>query len=265
MGQYQHDVNQKNLKEKLDSTIDSVVNLVGVNINSASASLLEHISGITSKIAENIVNYRDENGSFKQRKEILKVKGLGPKSFEQCAGFIRIPNGNNPLEKTSIHPESYDTAIKLMEKIDFTPNLLNEPDSLQQLDEKLNKINLREISEELEVGLYTLEDIIKELKKPGRDPRDSMPQPIVLDDILTFNDLGTGMILEGKITNLTDFGAFVDIGIKESGLIHRSNLSEKFIKHPSEVVSINQIVEVEILNIDKELKRINLKLIKIKK
>jgi len=265
VGQYQHDVNQKNLKEKLDSTIDSVVNLVGVNINSASASLLEHISGITSKIAENIVNYRDENGSFKQRKEILKVKGLGPKSFEQCAGFIRIPNGNNPLEKTSIHPESYDTAIKLMEKIDFTPNLLNEPDSLQQLDEKLNKINLREISEELEVGLYTLEDIIKELKKPGRDPRDSMPQPIVLDDILTFNDLGTGMILEGKITNLTDFGAFVDIGIKESGLIHRSNLSEKFIKHPSEVVSINQIVEVEILNIDKDLKRINLKLIKIKK
>ncbi|AEX85991.1 transcriptional accessory protein [Marinitoga piezophila KA3] len=264
VGQYQHDMNQKLLKEKLENTVEHVVNLVGVNLNTASAALLQYISGITPKLAENIVKYREENGFFKERKELLKVKGFGPKAFEQAAGFLRIFDGNNPLEVTGIHPESYEKTIQLLEYLGFKPEDILNSEKLETLREKLKKYygenELKKLAEQLEIGEYTLKDIITELQKPGRDLRDELPQPLLYEDVLTFDDLKVGMILQGRVTNITDFGAFVDLGIKENGLIHKSNMSEKYIKHPSEVVSINQIVNVEILDMDKELKRINLKL-----
>jgi uncharacterized protein len=269
VGQYQHDVNQKKLKDKLDATVESVVNNVGVNLNTASYSLLEYVSGISKSLAKKIVEFRQKNGSFKKRDELLKVKGFGEKSFEQSAGFLRIIDGENPLEITGIHPESYETAEKVINILGFRVNDLKDKDKLESLKLKVTqflnqKEKIKEISKELETGEYTLLDILKELQKPGRDPRDEMPQPLLMDDVLRFEDLKEGMHLSGKITNITDFGAFVDLGIKENGLIHKSNLSEKFIHHPSEVVQINDIVEVEIVNIDKNRKRVGLKLINIK-
>ncbi|GAB6189064.1 Tex family protein [Marinitoga arctica] len=264
VGQYQHDMNQKLLKEKLENTVEHVVNLVGVNLNTASSALLQYISGITPKLAENIVKYREENGPFKSREDLLKVKGFGPKAFEQAAGFLRIFDGDNPLEITGIHPESYERAEELLRFLGFKKEDILNDEKLNLIRTKLNEFmtneKIKELSDKLDIGEFTLKDIISELQKPGRDLRDELPQPLLYEDILTFDDLKVGMILQGRVTNITDFGAFVDLGIKENGLIHKSNVSEKFIRHPSEILSINQIVTVEILDIDKDLKRINLKL-----
>jgi len=265
VGQYQHDVDQKSLKEKLRNTVESVVNNVGVNANTASYALLEHVSGLNSNIAKKFVEYREKNGPFKERKDILNVKGIGAKSFEQAAGFLKIYGGINPLEITSIHPESYEIAEKLLNHIGFKKDdILNKNDEIRSnLISFLNDENrINEMSESLNTGIYTLKDIINDLLKPGRDPRDELPQPILFDDILNFEDLKEGMKLEGKVNNITDFGAFIDLGIKENGLIHKSNIAEKFVKHPSEYLSINQIVTVEIIEIDPQRKRISLKLIK---
>jgi uncharacterized protein len=216
------------------------------------------------------VKYREENGPFSERKELFNIKGLGEKTFEQAAGFLRILDGNNPLEMTGIHPESYEITERLITILGFKIEDLKDKETLELIKQKIseilnNKENLSALIKELDVGEYTLIDILKELQKPGRDPRDEMPQPQLMDDILKFEDLKEGMKLSGKITNITDFGAFVDIGIKENGLIHKSNLSEKFVRHPSEVLEINDIVEVEILSIEEERKRIGLKLIEVKK
>jgi uncharacterized protein len=265
VGQYQHDVNQKNLKEKLAKTVESVVNNVGVNVNTASYALLEHVSGLSSNIAKKLVEFREKNGPFKQRKDILDVKGIGAKSFEQAAGFLKIYDGINPLEITSIHPESYQITEKLLNHIGFKKDdILNKNDEIRKHLSFFinNEKKLNEISESLDTGIYTLKDIINDLLKPGRDPRDELPQPILFDDILNFEDLKEGMKIEGKVTNITDFGAFIDLGIKENGLIHKSNIAEKFVKHPSEYLSINQIVTVEIIEINIQRRRINLKLIK---
>lgn len=265
VGQYQHDVNQKNLKEKLSKTVESVVNNVGVNVNTASYALLEHVSGLSSKISKSIVEFREKNGPYKERKDILNVKGIGAKSFQQAAGFLKIYDGLNPFEITSIHPESYKIAEILLNKIGFKKDdILNKNNEIK---EKLNYFlknenKLKELSDNLETGIYTLKDIIKDLLKPGRDPRDELPQPILFEDVLKLEDLKEGMKLEGRVTNITDFGAFVDLGIKENGLIHKSNIAEKFVKHPSEYLSINQIVTVEIIEIDTQRKRISLRLIK---
>jgi uncharacterized protein len=270
VGQYQHDVNQKKLKEKLDATVESVVNLVGVNLNTASYSLLEYVSGITISLAKKIVQYRQKNGSFQKRVDLFNVKGFGEKAFEQSAGFLRIIDGENPLEMTGIHPESYEAAEKLINILGYTLDDLKIKEKLDPLKLKVSQLlnekeNLKSISEKLEIGEYTLIDILKELQKPGRDPRDEMPQPQLMDDILKFEDLKESMRLSGKITNITDFGAFVDLGIKENGLIHKSNLAEKFVAHPTDIVQINDIVEVEIINIDKTRRRIGLRLVSIKK
>jgi len=270
VGQYQHDVNQKKLKEKLDATVESVVNLVGVNLNTASYSLLEYVSGITSSLAKKIVQYRQKNGSFNKRADLLNVKGFGEKAFEQSAGFLRIIDGENPLEITGIHPESYEAAEKLINIHGYTLDDLKIKEKLDPLKLKVSQLlnekeNLKSISEELEIGEYTLIDILKELQKPGRDPRDEMPQPQLMDDILKFEDLKESMRLSGKITNITDFGAFVDLGIKENGLIHKSNLAERFVAHPTDIVQINDIVEVEIINIDKTRRRIGLRLVSIQR
>jgi uncharacterized protein len=269
VGQYQHDVNQKKLKEKLNAVVESVVNSVGVNLNTSSYALLEHVSGITPTIAQRIIKYREENGPYKERKDLLKVKGFGEKSFEQAAGFLRIMEGENPLEMTGIHPESYQIAENLINMLGCKVEDIKNKEKLQSLKNEVVKLlnnqeKIQEVSKELDVGEYTLKDILMEIQKPGRDPRDEMPQPQLMDDILKFEDLKEGMRLSGKVTNITDFGAFVDLGIKENGLIHKSNLSEKFVNHPSEILEINDIVEVEIVSIDKIRKRIGLKLIEVK-
>ncbi|MBO8160912.1 MAG: RNA-binding transcriptional accessory protein [Thermosipho sp. (in: Bacteria)] len=256
VGQYQHDVNQKLLKEKLDNVVEDVVNHVGVNLNTASPKLLEYVSGITSKLSKKIVEYRETHGKFIERKELLKIKGLGEKIYQQCAGFLRIFDGANPLEMTGIHPENYETARKLLSIYGF--NVFNIKEKENQIKNTMEKIlsdekKLTELSKELDIGIYTLKDIILDLIKPGRDPRDELPQPLLYDDILTFEDLKVGMRLQGTVTNITDFGAFVDIGIKESGLIHKSKLNGE--------IHINQIVDVEIIDIDKDLKHISLKMI----
>ncbi|PWJ86732.1 uncharacterized protein C7380_13015 [Oceanotoga teriensis] len=260
VGQYQHDVNQKSLKEKLNNVVESVVNYVGVNLNTASSSLLQFVSGITPTISKRIIQYRENTGSFKSRDEIKNIKGLGPKSFEQSAGFLRIFDSTNPLDMTGIHPESYNFTIDFIQFLGYSIDKIFDKEFKDTLNNILNDDNrIKDISEELNIGTYTLEDIIKELLKPGRDLRDDLPAPILFDDVLNFEDLKEGMVLEGKITNITDFGAFVDLGIKESGLIHKSNLSDSYVKHPTDVVKINDIVRVEIIKIDKNLKRINLK------
>jgi len=254
VGQYQHDVNQKKLKEKLDNIVEDVVNLVGVNLNTASAKLLEYVSGITPKLAKKIVEYREKNGKFKERKELLKINGFGEKTFEQSAGFLRIFDGINPLEMTGIHPENYETAEKLLKLYGLKIEDIKKNKVKENFEKILNdEEKLTELSESFNVGIYTLKDIIYDLLKPGRDPRDELPQPILFDDILTFEDLKIGMKLQGTITNITDFGAFVDLGIKESGLIHKSKIKSK--------LKINQIVNVRIINLDYELKHIQLELV----
>ena len=258
IGQYQHDVDQKKLSESLECVVEDAVNTVGVDVNTATPSLLSYVSGINKTIAKNIVKYRDEHGSIKERKELLKVPKLGKVAYEQCAGFIRVIGGTNPLEITAVHHESYEIAESLLKTIGFTKQDLLDKEKLNLIKEKLSKINIKDVSNKLNVGEMTLEDIIKELSKPGRDPREDMPKPILRSDVLKFEDLKEGMILNGTVRNITDFGAFVDIGVKHDGLVHISELSDKFVKKPSDVVSIGDIVKVKVIEIDKERQKVKL-------
>ncbi|RHB34355.1 Tex family protein [Dorea formicigenerans] len=256
VGQYQHDMNQKKLNDTLSGIVESCVNRVGVDLNTASAPLLSYISGITSAIAKNIVAYREEQGRFETRKQLLKVAKLGPKAFEQCAGFLRIQNGKNPLDATSVHPESYEAAEKLLKKQGFTTEDICAG-KLAGLS--LTIKDYKKLAEELEIGEITLRDIVKELEKPGRDPRDEMPKPILRTDVLEMKDLKEGMILKGTVRNVIDFGAFVDIGVHQDGLVHISQMTnKKFIKHPLEVVSVGDIVDVKVMSVDLKKKRIQL-------
>ena len=256
VGQYQHDMNQKKLNDTLSGVVESCVNRVGVDLNTASAPVLSYISGITSAIAKNIVAYREEQGRFETRKQLLKVAKLGPKAFEQCAGFLRIQNGKNPLDTTSVHPESYEAAEKLLKKQGFTTEDICAG-KLAGLS--LTIKDYKKLAEELEIGEITLRDIVKELEKPGRDPRDEMPKPILRTDVLEMKDLKEGMILKGTVRNVIDFGAFVDIGVHQDGLVHISQMTnKKFIKHPLEVVSVGDIVDVKVMSVDLKKKRIQL-------
>ena len=256
VGQYQHDMNQKKLSEALSGVVEDCVNRVGVDLNTASAPLLSYISGISGTIAKNIVAYREENGSFTDRKQLLKVAKLGPKAFEQCAGFMRIQGGKNPLDGTSVHPESYGAAEKLLEKQGFAAEDI-AAGKLVGLSRTIK--DYRKLSEELGVGEITLRDIVKELEKPARDPRDEMPKPILRTDVLEMKDLTPGMVLKGTVRNVIDFGVFVDIGVHQDGLVHISQITDKkFIKHPMEVVSVGDIVEVKVMSVNLEKKRIQL-------
>ena len=258
VGQYQHDVNQKRLSESLTGVVEDAVNKVGVDVNTATPSLLSYVSGINSGIAKNIVKYRDENGKLKNRKQLLKVPKLGKVAFEQCAGFLRIIDGDNPLEVTAVHPESYDATEKLLDKIGFKKEDLRDKEKINSLREHLKSINIKEMATELQIGEMTLSDIIEELSKPGRDPRDEMPKPILRQDVLKFEDLKEGMVLTGTVRNVIDFGCFVDIGVKYDGLVHISEMSEKYIKNPSEVVSVGDIVKVKVIKIDSERHKVGL-------
>ena len=258
VGQYQHDVNQKRLSESLTAVVEDSVNKVGVDVNTATPSLLEYVSGINKTIAKNIVKYRDENGKLKNRKQLLKVPKLGKVAFEQCAGFLRILDGDNPLEITAVHPESYEATEKLLETIGFDKKDLKEKEKLEELKSKLKSINVEEMSKQLNIGEMTLSDIIEELSKPGRDPREDMPKPILRDDVLKLEDLKEGMILTGTVRNVIDFGAFIDIGVKYDGLVHISEMSDKFIKNPSDLVSVGDIVKVKVIKIDKERQKVGL-------
>ncbi len=258
VGQYQHDVNQTKLTESLTGVVEDAVNEVGVDVNTATPSLLSYVAGINKTIANNIVKYRDENGKMQERKELLKVAKLGKVAFEQCAGFIRIPGGKNPLEITAVHPESYDIAEKLLQRIGYKKEDLTDKEKLKEIKLKLAEIKIKETAGELEVGEMTLKDIIEELSKPGRDPRDEMPKQILRADVLKFEDLVEGMTLKGTVRNVTDFGAFVDIGVKHDGLVHISNLSNNFVKNPSDIVSVGDIVKVKVIGIDKERQKVQL-------
>ena len=258
VGQYQHDVNQKKLAESLTGVVEDAVNKVGVDVNTATPSLLSYVSGINSSIAKNIVKYRDENGKLKTRKELLKVPKLGKVAFEQCAGFLRIVDGTNPLEITAVHPESYDAAEKLLESVGFEKEDLRSKDKVIDLREKLKSVDIAKESKDLDVGELTLKDIVDELSKPGRDPRDEMPKPILRQDVLKFEDLKEGMILPGTVRNVIDFGAFVDIGVKYDGLVHISEMSDKYIKNPSEIVSVGDIVKVKVIKIDMDRHKVGL-------
>ena len=258
VGQYQHDVNQKKLAESLTGVVEDSVNKVGVDVNTATPSLLSYVSGINNTIAKNIVKYRDENGKLKERKELLKVPKLGKVAYEQCAGFIRITDGINPLENTAVHPESYEATEKLLVNLGFSKEDLRNKERLNELKEKLKNVNISKMAKELEIGEMTLSDIISELAKPGRDPREDMPKPILRSDVLKFEDLTEGMVLTGTVRNVIDFGAFVDIGVKYDGLVHISEMSNKYIKNPSEVVSVGDIVKVKVIKIDKERKKVGL-------
>ena len=256
VGQYQHDMNQKKLGETLSGVVEDCVNKVGVDLNTASASLLEYISGISKTIAKNIVAYREENGRFTDRKQLLKVAKLGPKAYEQCAGFMRIQGGTNPLDQTSVHPESYHAAELLLKKLGYSTTDIAD----KKLDGLSGKVrDYKKLAGELEVGEITLRDIVKELEKPARDPRDEMPKPILRTDVLEMKDLTPGMILKGTVRNVIDFGVFVDIGVHQDGLVHISQLTDKkFVKHPLEVVSVGDIVEVKVMSVDLNKKRIQL-------
>ena len=258
VGQYQHDVNQKKLAESLTGVVEDSVNKVGVDVNTATPSLLSYVSGINNTIAKNIVKYRDENGKLKNRKELLKVPKLGKVAFEQCAGFLRIFDGDNPLEITAVHPESYEPTEKLLNQLGFNKNDLKDKEKLEELRTKLKSVNVVEMAKELNIGEMTLTDIIEELSKPGRDPREDMPKPILRSDVLKLDDLKEGMVLTGTVRNVIDFGAFVDIGVKHDGLVHISEMSDKFIKNPSDVVSVGDIVKVKVIKIDKDRQKVGL-------
>jgi uncharacterized protein len=258
VGQYQHDVNQKRLSEQLDHVVEDCVNSVGVDLNTATPSLLEHVAGITPTLAKNIVTYRDDNGKFKTRKELLKVKRLGDKVFEQCAGFLRIAGGTVPLDNTAVHPETYGVTNALLERLGYKKADLKKG-ALPDIDERLKtEGGLKAIAKTLEVGEPTLRDIVSELKKPGRDPRDEMPKPIFRNDVLKMEDLEIGMIFPGTVRNVVDFGAFVDIGVKQDGLVHISEICNRFIKHPMEVLSVGDAVTVKVIKLDKERGKIGL-------
>ena len=250
VGQYQHDVNQKRLDESLTGVVESAVNSVGVDVNTATPSLLSYVSGITSAISENIVKYRDENGKFKKREELLKVPKLGPQAYKQCAGFLKVMDSQNILDRTMVHPESYDIAKKIIEKYDIK--------SEKEFETKMPLVDVNNLAKELDVGSYTLEDIVNELKKPGRDFRDDMPKIVVKSDVLKIDDLKEGMILTGTVRNVTNFGAFVDIGIKGDGLVHISQISDKFVKDPMQEVSVGDIVKVRVLSVDLEKNKVAL-------
>ena len=258
VGQYQHDINQKKLSESLTAVVEDSVNKVGVDVNTATPSLLSYVSGINNTIAKNIVKYRDENGKLKNRKQLLKVPKLGKIAFEQCAGFIRIYDGDNPLELTAVHPESYEATEKLLAEIGFDKNDLKDKEKLEDLRNKLKSINIEKTAKELGIGEMTLGDIIEELSRPGRDPREDMPKPILRSDVLKLDDLKEGMVLTGTVRNVIDFGAFVDIGVKHDGLVHISEMSDKYIKNPSEIVSVGDIVKVKVISIDKERQKVAL-------
>lgn len=258
VGQYQHDVNQKKLAESLTGVVEDSVNKVGVDVNTATPSLLSYVSGINGTIAKNIVKYRDENGKLKNRKELLKVPKLGKVAFEQCAGFLRIFDGENPLEITAVHPESYEATEKLLANLGFNKTDLKDREKIDELRQKLKSVDVAKTAKELEIGEMTLADIISELAKPGRDPREDMPKPILRSDVLKLEDLKEGMILTGTVRNVIDFGAFVDIGVKHDGLVHISEMSEKFIKNPSEIVSVGDIVKVKVIKIDLERQKVGL-------
>ena len=261
VGQYQHDMNQKKLGESLDKVVEKSVNNVGVDLNTASVSLMEHVSGISKAVAKNIVNYREENGKFSSRKELLKVSKLGPKAYEQCAGFMKVKNNKNPLDNTTVHPESYKATEKLLKSLGYSlEDLANK--RIKESDLDLNDTQYEKLAIDLDIGEITLRDIVNELKKPGRDPRDEMPQPILRKDVLSMEDLEEGMIMSGTVRNVVDFGAFVDIGVHQDGLVHISQLVEnKFVKHPLDIVSVGDIVEVKVLDVDIERHRIQLSMI----
>ena len=256
VGQYQHDMNQKHLNESLTGVVEKVVNEVGVDLNTASVSLLNYVSGIGNTTAKNIIKYREENGSFTNRKELLNVSKLGKKTFEQCAGFIKINNGDYPLDNTTIHPESYKATEKLLKNLNYSVN------DIGSVNLKLDNIDIEAISKELDIGQETLKDIIRELKKPGRDPREDMPKPILRKNVLSIDDLEIGMVMQGTVRNIVDFGAFVDIGVHQDGLVHISQLVEdRFVKHPLDIVSVGDIVDVKVLDVDSKRNRINLSMI----
>lgn len=257
VGQYQHDVSQKRLEESLTGVVEDSVNKVGVDLNTATPSLLTYISGINASIAKNIVDYRDENGGFKNRKELLKVKRLGQKVYEQCAGFLRVTESNEPLDNTAVHPESYDECKKIMALLGYTEEDLKN-NNLGDIDEKVKAKGLKNIEKEIGIGELTLKDIIKEIKKPGRDPRDEMPKPILKTGVIDIKDLTAGMILMGTVRNVSDFGAFVDIGVHQDGLVHKSQMANKFVKHPLDIVKVGDIVKVKIIDVDSKRNRISL-------
>ena len=258
VGQYQHDLNKKRLKEVLDGVVEDSVNKVGLDLNTASHSLLEHIAGVSKTVAKNIIAYREENGPFKSRNELKKVKRLGPSAFVQCAGFMRIENGKNPLDSTGVHPESYDICKKMLEILGYSLDDVKNK-NISDIDERIENIGLKNLSEKLNVGEVTLKDIILEIKKPGRDPReeDGM-KPILRTDVLKIEDIKEGMILKGTVRNVVDFGVFVDIGIKNDGLVHKSQISNKFVKDPMEICSVGDIIDVKVIGIDLEKQRVSL-------
>ena len=257
VGQYQHDVNQKKLDEALTGVVEDAVNKVGVNLNTATPSLLNYVSGLSKTVASNIVKYREEKGKFKNRKELLKVSKLGPAAFTQCSGFLRIPGGDNPLDNTSVHPESYDIAKKILEKMGYDVKNFENVDKNEMI-RKIKAINISELASELNVGVPTVTDILNELQKPGRDPREDMPKPILRSDVLKLEDLKEGMVLKGTVRNVIDFGAFVDIGIKNDGLVHISEMSENYVKNPMDVVSVGDIVDVRVIKIDMDKGKVGL-------
>lgn len=255
VGQYQHDMNQKQLSEALSGVVEATVNKVGVDLNTASASLLEYVSGVSKTVAKNIVAYREENGRFKNRKQLLKVAKLGPKAFEQCAGFLRIAGGDQPLDATGVHPETYKETGHLLEQLGYTLEELSS-EGFREIGKKIT--DYKKLSKELGIGEITLQDIVKELEKPGRDPREDLPKPILRTDVLEMSDLKPGMKLKGTVRNVIDFGAFVDIGVHQDGLVHISQMADKYIKHPLEVVSVGDVVDVTVLSVDEKKKRIQL-------
>jgi uncharacterized protein len=259
VGLYQHDVDQKTLGQTLDAVVESCVNYVGVNLNTASSALLRYVSGINRKVADSIVTYRETKGSFKTRRELLKVPGLGEKAFEQAAGFLKIPDGANPMDNTFVHPESYEAAGKLLSLLGLGNSKTTTLPSAVAVKEFRSKLkSVDEIARQLGVGALTLSDILDDLEKPGRDPRDELPKPILRNDVLKLQDLKPGMVLKGTVRNVIDFGAFVDIGLKQDGLVHITEMSNRFIKHPLDVVQVGQIIEVKVLGIDEKRGRVSL-------
>ena len=257
VGQYQHDMPQKRLSEALDGVVEDCVNSVGADLNTASPALLSRVSGVNATVSKNIVAYREENGAFSSRAELKKVPKLGPKAFEQCAGFLRVPESENPLDNTGVHPESYTAAKQLLEMCGYELSDISKG-NIGELPQKAENIGLENISEKIGIGVPTLQDIIKEITKPGRDPRDELPPPLLRTDVLDINDLKEGMELKGTVRNVIDFGAFVDIGVHQDGLVHISQISKKRIKHPSDVLKVGDVVNVRILNVDVEKNRISL-------
>lgn len=257
VGQYQHDMPQARLDETLSGVVEDCVNAVGADLNTASAPLLSHVAGLTAATAKNIVTYREENGAFTTRKQLLKVPKLGPKTFEQCAGFLRVPESKNPLDRTGVHPESYAAATALLEACGYTVHDAAAGETVL-LEAKVKLYGEEKMAKKIGVGVPTLRDVVKELMKPGRDPRDELPAPVLRTDVMDMKDLKPGMELTGTVRNVIDFGAFVDIGVHQDGLVHISQISDKYIKHPGEVLSVGDVVTVWVLNVDEEKKRIGL-------